>query len=100
MIMKHKYLKNVATIAYNRDMCVGCGLCAEVCPHGVFEVREKKALLIDRDSCMECGACAMNCMAKAIEVNAGTGCATAYIMSWFTGKEPTCGCADDTACCK
>jgi len=100
MIMKHKYLKNVTTIAYNTDMCVGCGRCMEVCPHNVFEISENKSLIVDRDSCMECGACAMNCPAKAIKVNTGTGCATAYIMSWFTGEDPTCGCADETACCK
>ena len=99
MIMKHKYLKDVTTLAYNKEICVGCGRCTEVCPHGVFEISEKKARIACKDSCMECGACAMNCPAKAIEVKAGTGCAAAYITSWFTGKEPTCGCSDDTACC-
>ena len=99
--MKFKYLKNVATLAYDEDKCVGCGRCTEVCPHGVFDLAEKKARIADRDSCMECGACAMNCPASAIEVNAGTGCAAAIIMSWFTGKEPTCGCSGDgaNACC-
>ena len=44
----------------------------------------------------------MNCPAKAIEVNAGVGCAAAIIYSWFTGKEPTCGCSNDgsdSVCC-
>ena len=99
--MKLSYLKNVTTLAFDADKCVGCGRCTEVCPHGVFDLGEKKARIADRDSCMECGACAMNCPASAIAVNAGTGCATAIIMSWFTGKEPTCGCSEDGAnsCC-
>jgi len=73
-------------------------MCAIVCPHGVFEVEEKKAQIIDKDFCMECGACALNCPVEALEVDAGVGCAAAIIMSWFTGKEPTCGC-DDSECC-
>jgi len=100
--MKHKYLKNVTTLAFAAEKCVGCGRCTEVCPHGVFDINERKARIVDKDSCMECGACALNCPAKAIEVNAGVGCAAAIIYSWFTGKEPTCGCSDNgdnSVCC-
>jgi len=98
--MKLQYLKNVATLTYDKDMCTGCGRCTEVCPHGVFEINEKKARVADRDACMECGACVMNCPANALSVSAGTGCAAAIIMSWFTGKEPECGCPDGGgACC-
>jgi len=96
--MKHKYLKNVTTLAFSTEKCIGCGRCTEVCPHGVFDIDGGKARIIERDLCMECGACALNCPVSAIEVNAGVGCALAIIMSWFTGKEPTCGC-DDSACC-
>ena len=92
--MRHRYLENVSTLMYNAEKCVGCGMCTEVCPHGVFEVSDGKAVLLEKDFCIECGACAMNCPASAIEVNAGTGCAAAIIMSWFTGKEPCCGCDD------
>ena len=99
--MKHKYLENVTTLKYNADKCVCCGRCTEVCPHGVFDISGKKAQITDKDLCMECGACALNCPVKAIEVNAGVGCAAAIIYGWFTGKEPTCGCSDDgnTKCC-
>ena len=99
--MKHAYIKNVATLAFDTEKCIGCGRCKEVCPHGVFELINKRAHIADRDSCMECGACAKNCPAGAIAVNAGVGCAAAIIMSWFTGKEPSCGCSGDgkSACC-
>ena len=93
--MKLKYLKNVTTLTFDKGKCIGCGRCIEVCPHGVFDVADDKVYIVDKDSCMECGACAMNCPTKAIKVNAGVGCATAIIYSWFTGKEPTCGCSDD-----
>ena len=99
--MKHRYLENVTTLAFDADKCIGCERCTEVCPHAVFCMNYGKALIIDKDGCMECGACAMNCPAEAIAVNAGTGCAAAIIMSWFTGKEPVCGCSDDGGgkCC-
>ena len=96
--MKHKYLKNVTSLSYAIEKCTGCGICSEVCPHGVFSISEGKARVIEKDSCMECGACALNCPAKAIEVNAGVGCATAVIIGWLTGKDPTCGCGDNGCC--
>ena len=96
-----KYLKNVTTLAFKREKCICCGACAQVCPHGVFDIVGQKAQIVDRDLCMECGACALNCPAAALEVNAGVGCAAAIILSWFTGKEPTCGCDEegDSVCC-
>jgi NAD-dependent dihydropyrimidine dehydrogenase PreA subunit len=92
--MEHRYLKNVATLSLDADKCVGCGMCEEVCPHGVFGVIDNKARIVEKDLCMECGACALNCPAKAIEVNAGVGCAAAIINGWIAGSEPTCGCGE------
>jgi ferredoxin len=98
--MKHKYLKNVVTLRLIHDKCTGCGMCLKVCPHGVFEVKEGKAQIIDKDSCMECGACAKNCPFSAIEVKSGTGCAQAIIVGKLTGSEPNCGCSDENnGCC-
>jgi len=95
-----KYLANVTTLQYALDKCTGCGRCVEVCPQGVFEIRDKRAMVTDRDLCMECGACSQNCEFGAITVNSGVGCATAIINGMITGNEPSCGC-DGTAdgCC-
>ncbi len=89
-----KYLADVTTLAYAADKCAGCGRCVEVCPRGVFEMQDKRAVITDRDLCMECGACARNCDFGAIKVNAGVGCAAAIINSMVTGGAPTCGCSD------
>ena len=97
--MKHRYLKDVTTLVYTAEKCTGCGRCTEVCPHGIFDIINGKAQITDKDFCIECGACALNCPVNAIEVNAGTGCATAILYGWITGKEPTCGFSGDSGCC-
>ena len=89
-MQKPLYLKNVTTLVFNAERCVGCGMCTQVCPHEVFVLEAKKARLIDADSCMECGACAMNCPAGAIEVEAGVGCAAAVIASAFRKDGSVC----------
>ncbi|HVP56617.1 MAG TPA: mercury methylation ferredoxin HgcB [bacterium] len=90
-----KYLRNVATLKLNAEKCTGCGMCVDVCPHGVFEIRDRKAGITDLDLCMECGACALNCARGAIEVKAGVGCAAAVISGALKGTEPTCGCCSE-----
>ena len=92
MMERFRYLEGVATLRFADAACIGCGMCAEVCPDGVFVVSERKARILDRDACMECGACAMNCPTKAISVTPGVGCAAAIMNGWLSGSKPTCGC--------
>lgn len=82
----YRYLKNVATLRLDEVACTGCGMCTEVCPHQVFELREGTAGVADIDVCMECGACARNCPVAAIHVNAGVGCATGLINEWLRDR--------------
>ena len=96
--MKHRYLKNVATLRLSSEECTGCGKCTEVCPHAVFKIENTKAVITDKNSCMECGACVKNCPVSAIAVDAGVGCALAVIMGWLTGKEPSCDCSESECC--
>lgn len=100
--MKHKYLKNVATLKLNPDKCTGCKRCMEVCPHKVFEFNNGKSQITDKDSCMECGACVKNCPFGALVVKPGVGCAAAIIKGWLTGSEPSCDCSgsnSSSGCC-
>ena len=94
-----KYLKNVAQLKLNRDKCIGCYRCIEVCPHEVFGPEGKKVVISDKDLCMECGACQQNCPSDAIHVRSGVGCASAVISGKLKGTEPTCGCSNDPSCC-
>lgn len=100
--MKHTYLKNVVTLEFDSEKCIGCGMCLEVCPHNVFKLAAHKVDIQDRDACMECGACAKNCPVQAVTVKAGVGCAWGIILGKLRGTEPTCGCGDDeegSSCC-
>jgi NAD-dependent dihydropyrimidine dehydrogenase PreA subunit len=88
-----KYLKNVVTLSLDVTACNGCGMCAIVCPHGVFGIEDQKAVILERDSCIECGACANNCPVGAIKVQTGAGCATGVLLGAI-GKGNEC-----SSCC-
>jgi ferredoxin len=97
-----KYLSDVASLELFPEKCTGCGMCTEVCPHEVFALEDKKAVILDKDRCMECGACANNCAFGALSVDKGVGCAAALINSMVSGGEPSCGCNDNdktSGCC-
>ncbi len=93
-----RYLPGISTLKLDKDSCIGCEVCIMVCPHGVFEIEEKKAYIVDLDGCMECGACANNCPADAIIVTPGVGCAAYIIQTWIKGKDAA-SCGTDDACC-
>ena len=97
-----RYLEDAVTLQYEQERCNGCGLCTRVCPHAVFAMVEKRAVLVDRGACMECGACAKNCAQKAIQVQAGMGCAAGLLRGMMTGAdaaEGSCGCSGNGSCC-
>ncbi len=96
-----RYLADVVTLELDAEKCTGCGVCTEVCPHGVFVVEDGQARIVDRDACIECGACALNCPEGALSVEAGVGCANAVIRGMLRGTEPTwdCDCSDGPSCC-
>ena len=90
--MALRYLNDVVTLELDREKCIGCNMCTDVCPHAVFTVEDRKARIVDRDACMECGACEMNCPVEAISVKSGVGCAAAVIQGAIKGTEPNCDC--------
>jgi len=95
--MKMTYLRDVVSLRLDREACVGCGLCLEVCPHAVFTLEKGKSRIADRDACMECGACARNCPVEALSVKNGVGCA-AGLLNAALGRNSSC-CGEKQACC-
>ncbi len=56
----------------DKDKCIGCGLCAKICPESTIVMKQEKKGLkpdTDYDYCKGCGLCAAHCPVKAIEMN-------------------------------
>lgn len=82
-------LKSVPS-GVNQDLCIGCGICVDVCPVEVPDafnegLEKRKAIylrnpwmpsnayVIDWAACTKCGVCAEKCPTKAVDLSAQGG---------------------------
>ncbi len=49
------------------DKCIGCDICAKVCPANAISGALKEKHIIDQDKCIHCDKCFENCRFNAIE---------------------------------
>ena len=60
-------LNNLRRLTYERDKCIGCQTCTEICPLGVWEMdEEKRAMPAHLNGCTACRACLTQCPSGAI----------------------------------
>jgi electron transfer flavoprotein alpha subunit len=49
----------------NTDLCIGCGICIDICPMNAISLVDGKAF-IDPDQCGNCRVCKSECPMHAI----------------------------------
>lgn len=75
-------------VCISTEKCIGCGLCKNVCPSGVFgqDLLSRKSMVLHLERCQACGACVENCPTAAIDTNFEGGicsCPTCQVINKF-----------------
>jgi uncharacterized Fe-S center protein len=97
-------------MAVDRDSCIGCGSCRDICPEGAISLEDGKANVIAA-RCIGCGECMAVCPEKAVDLDWGSeigpfmermteyayGVAKAHqgrigYMNFLTNITPDCDC--------
>ena len=48
-------------IVVDEDLCIGEGICVQMCPEGVLAIENDKCKVVNMSACIECKACEVNC---------------------------------------
>jgi NAD-dependent dihydropyrimidine dehydrogenase PreA subunit len=64
-------LNPYGVIQIDREECIGCRVCIDVCPRGVYAFNEGdfKVDLIFPDICINCNACVRRCLADCLHIS-------------------------------
>ncbi len=59
------------SIRINKEKCIGCGKCMEVCPGTLIDFQDQKATMKYPKDCWGCVSCVKECPVGAIEIFLG-----------------------------
>jgi len=65
LMANRKVRTDAITALVDEDLCIGCGLCEEICPYGAPKIEAGKSK-IREILCRGCGSCAAECLRRAI----------------------------------
>jgi len=65
ILFKDEVESEAITAVVDPEKCIGCGLCAELCPYGAPVIEGRKAKIVEV-LCKGCGTCAASCPRGAI----------------------------------
>ena len=76
--LSRSYLKRKTTLRLDKELCTGCGICAQICPKEAIEekppavvngrLKKKPTINIDAQSCILCGECVVLCPYNALKM--------------------------------
>ena len=64
----------MVTVSVDLPKCNGDGVCVDICPTQVFEMKEvqgqqgKKSVVVNNDACIACRACEVQCATQCITI--------------------------------